>query len=143
MIRSYRATVGVLLGALAAVVLSVTLAPPVASAARVPGARRFHVALIKSEPALNDTLAASPASIKLWFSESVQAAVTGMRLTGPGNRAIAVGDVHVAAAPKSPAVAMISRKLTSGAYTVAWKTMAEDGHPASGTFTFVVRQASK
>ncbi len=124
---------GLLAGAL-------VLAPAAPSAMAAMSAARFHVALTKAEPGMNDTLTTSPTEIKLWFSEPVQAAVTGARLTGPGDRVVPVGAVRIAAAPKSPAVAAITGKLASGKYTVAWKTMdAEDGHPASGTFTFVVR----
>jgi methionine-rich copper-binding protein CopC len=47
--------------------------------------------------------------------------------------------VTVAPAPKSPATALIGVTLEPGRYSIDWRTMAEDGHPAKGTLTFVVR----
>ena len=110
------------------------------AAARAPESHaRFHVSLIKAEPKQNDTLSASPKAIKLWFSESIQAGATALRLTGANGATIQLGKVSVAPAAKSPAVAAIPKELAPGRYTLAWRTMADDGHPAKGTMSFVVR----
>jgi methionine-rich copper-binding protein CopC len=100
---------------------------------------RFHVALVKAVPKQNDTLLASPKAIKLWFSESVQAGATALRLTGANGATIQLGKVTVAAAAKSPAISILARDLAPGRYTLDWRTMADDGHPAKGTLSFVVR----
>lgn len=99
---------------------------------------RLHLALKRAEPRVNDTLTVSPSSLSLWFTESVQAAGTAIRLTGPGDKTIALGDVSVDAAPLSPAVAKVSTPLAAGTYVVQWKTMAKDGHPTSGKYSFTV-----
>ena len=98
---------------------------------------RFHLALSKSEPAANDTLA-SPNAIKLWFTEIVKAAETGVQITGPDKKLVPTAAITIAAAAKSPAVAGIKQTLKPGVYSVAWKTMADDGHPTRGTFVFTV-----
>lgn len=108
-----------------------------AMAAPLPELVRFHLALSKSEPAANDTVA-SPKAIKLYFTETVKAAVTGVQITGPDKKIVPTGDITIAAAAKSPAVAEIKQALKPGAYTVDWKTMADDGHPNKGTFMFTV-----
>lgn len=110
---------------------------------RSPSVARRHLALVKSEPAKNDTLTANPKAIKLWFTETVQAAATSIRLTGPANHNVVLAPLTVDAAPKSPAVVMLKDALTPGTYTVAWKTMADDGHPTNGTFTFTFKPAAK
>lgn len=99
---------------------------------------RFHLALSKAEPAVNDTVNASPKSIKLWFTEPVQLAATGIKITGAAKHDVPLGALSIAAAAKSPAVAEIKEALKPGKYTVAWKTMAADGHPNKGTFVFTV-----
>jgi methionine-rich copper-binding protein CopC len=99
----------------------------------------FHVELLKSDPKANDTLATSPKAISLWFSETVQSGATSIRLTSADGKIVSVGKVTVASAAKSPAVAPLSSALKSGRYSVAWRTMADDGHPAKGSFNFVVR----
>lgn len=101
----------------------------------------FHLGLKRSEPGANDTLSVSPPAVKLWFTQSVQAGSTSIRLTASDNRVIRTGPVTVAAAALSPAVAKVSETLRAGRYTLAWKTMSADGHPTSGKFTFTVRAA--
>ncbi|HEY4131219.1 MAG TPA: copper resistance CopC family protein [Gemmatimonadaceae bacterium] len=99
----------------------------------------MHVTLVKSDPKLNDTLTASPKAIRLWFSESVQTGATSIRLSGADSKAIPVGKPSVASEPKSPVEVAVSETLKPGRYTVDWRTMASDGHPAKGTLSFVVR----
>ena len=108
-----------------------------AIAAPAPALVRFHLALSKSEPAANDTLA-SPKAIRLWFTETVKVAQTGIQVTGPDKKLVPTTAITIAADAKSPAVAEIMQMLKAGVYTVDWKTMADDGHPSKGTFRFTV-----
>ena len=82
-----------------------------ATAATPPSSARFHLALSKSEPAANDSVSTNPKTIKLWFTETVQAAATSVRAIGPDARAVTPGVVTVAAAAKSPAVATVNQTL--------------------------------
>lgn len=100
-----------------------------------------HLALRRAEPGVNDTIATSPTTITLWFTESVKAAGTSVRLIAADEHALTLGAVTVDAAAKAPAVVPVSETLKPGAYVVQWKTMAEDGHPTSGKFSFVLRAA--
>jgi hypothetical protein len=108
-----------------------------AAAAPIIDVARFHLALSKSEPAANDTVAA-PKTLKLWFTESVQLAATAVQITGPAKKPVTTGAISIAAVAKAPAVVEIVDALKPGTYTVDWKTMAADGHPNKGTFTFTV-----
>src|SRR5947209_8455688 len=89
------------------------------TAVAAPAAGRLHVALTKAEPGRNDTITTSPKSLKLWFSEPVQAAVTGARVVGPGDHAVSLGVPHVDSGPRAqaPIVVAISEKLGPGKYT--------------------------
>jgi methionine-rich copper-binding protein CopC len=100
---------------------------------------RFHLELTKSEPKKNDTVATSPTAIKLYFTESVKAAATSLRVTGADAKIVTIGPVTVDTAAKSPAVVAVKQTLTPGKYTVAWKVVGADGHPAEGTFAFTFR----
>jgi methionine-rich copper-binding protein CopC len=111
------------------------------ASAAAPRAGLWHVHLVRSEPANNDTLHAPPAAIKLWFSEDPELAITSVALNmsmGASTMPIAVSAVHRDAAAHSPIVADITGRLAPGSYTIAWKTAATDGHPASGAIAFVV-----
>jgi methionine-rich copper-binding protein CopC len=124
---------------LAAAVAGMVLLAGTSSRAAAMRANWFHVTLVKSDPKLNDTLSASPKAISLWFSESIQAGATAVRLTNADGKVMPTGKITVAPAAKSPAVAVLTNALKPGRYALAWHTMAEDGHPAKGEFSFVVR----
>jgi copper resistance protein C len=100
----------------------------------------FHTTLTKSEPAANDTLTTSPRALRLWFSEKVELRVTTVKLTDNAGGAVALA---LLARPdtgeKAPVVAGLSKPLAAGLYVVTWSTAADDGHPAKGTYRFVVR----
>ncbi|HEY4133349.1 MAG TPA: copper resistance CopC family protein [Gemmatimonadaceae bacterium] len=102
-------------------------------------ANRFHLALKHAEPGVSDTVATSPKMLKLWFTESVSPATTGVRLMNAKEEVLKVGDVTVESSPMSPAVVAVPEKLGAGTYTVMWRAMADDGHPSTGKFTFTVK----
>lgn len=108
-------------------------------AARTP----FHLHLVKSLPVANATVDAVPDSIRLWFSQQPEMAVTSVKVTGPGETTVALapltqGDSAVViAAVKAKAPAM------PGSYSVAWRTMSKDGHVVRGTFSFRVQRTAR
>lgn len=108
-----------------------------AVAAPAPTVARFHLALSKSEPAANDTVAA-PTAIKLWFTESVTMASTAVQVSNSAKKIVSTGALSIAQAPKAPVVVGLVTGLKPGKYTVDWKTMADDGHPTKGTFDFTI-----
>jgi methionine-rich copper-binding protein CopC len=113
------------------------------AATRASGATLFrHIRLVKSEPAANDTLAKSPAAIKLWFSEKVELPVTTVKLADAAGHAVALAAVaRPGTGDSAPVVAAIAKPLAAGSYVITWSTAAKDGHPANGTIAFVVKGA--
>lgn len=110
-----------------------------AYSSRAPAAEpAVHLQLDRSHPAPDTTLA-SPAEIRLWFSQVPQASATSLRLIRDGSPVAAVGDL--AADPEDGKVfaAPVEETLPAGAYTVSWRTMAADGHVVRGEFTFTVQ----
>jgi methionine-rich copper-binding protein CopC len=131
-----------------AVVLSLSAAIPLVAATNGnaterPHPNRFHLALTKADPKVNDTVSASPKTITLWFTETIKAAGTTVRLTGPGAKAVHVGAVTVASTPMAPAIVAVSETLKPGTYTVTWRALADDGDPSSGKFKFTVRPSGE
>jgi hypothetical protein len=100
----------------------------------------FHLHLLKSSPAANATVAA-PDSIRLVFSQTPELRVTSVKVTGPGSAAVPLAPL--ASADSATVVAAVKEKMPAGAYTVAWRTMAKDGHVARGTFAFTVGPATR
>ena len=100
---------------------------------------RFHIKLVKSSPAADDTVANGPASIKLWFSEAIELPVSSVKLTGPMGVSVPLAKLTRTDSAGAPIVAAIANPLADGAYKATWKTSSKDGHPATGTVAFTVR----
>lgn len=133
MTRTARAgwTAAMFAGTLAA---SLVLAPDTFAARR-------HVHLEKSSPADNETLAAAPKAISLWFSEKVDLKVTSVKLVDAKGAAAALGALRRDTTAKAPVVADVTKPLAAGSYTISWSAAALDGHPEKGTIRFVVKAA--
>ncbi len=97
-----------------------------------------HLKLLKSEPAANAAVA-SPTQVKLWFSQRPELAVTRVALKGPDGAERVLGPLARDAAAGAPIVAPVGAALAPGAWTIAWRTMAKDGHVLNGTVRFTVR----
>jgi len=96
----------------------------------------FHLHLLKSSPPANATVSVAPDSIRLSFSQTPELKVTTVTVTGPGSTSVPLAPL--ASADSATVVAAVKQKMAPGAYTVAWRTMARDGHMARGTFGFTV-----
>lgn len=122
-----------------AAVAALGLAAGAAVAARPAAVRAeaaaFHLHLLRSSPAADSTVV-SPPAVQLWFTESPQLAVTSVRMTGPGDRAVRLGRVRAGA--EHSVIASVQGRLAPGRYTIAWRTMSRDGHPMRGTIPFTV-----
>jgi copper transport protein len=95
-----------------------------------------HAMLLSSEPAAGSHLPASPARLRLLFSEQVDATLGSLSIVdGSGHTdSLAVSndphDVHALIAPV--------KALRSGEYRVVWHIVSADGHPVGGSFLFSV-----
>jgi methionine-rich copper-binding protein CopC len=111
-----------LLGALLASVLCAKAAAPAWA----------HTRLVSSTPA-QDVPAAAPREVTLVFSDPVQPALSTVSVRG------ADGEDLVAGQPSSTGngtsvVQALRSPLGPGTYTVAYRVLAADGHPVTGSF---------
>ena len=97
-----------------------------------------HARLQSSTPADGAAVAAAPATIRLQYDEPVEAAMSTVKLTGPGDAAVATA--QVAADPKDDkALVLPLPRLAAGAYRAQWATMGRDGHRTKGEIRFTVK----
>ena len=107
-----------------AVLAALLLAPSLAFA---------HAIKVESDPADGATLASAPAAIEMAFDTPVR--VTLVRLTD------AADDSHEVAYTRGQPVTEFTAQpaeLPPGDYTLEWRGLSDDGHPASGTFSFTI-----
>ncbi len=95
-----------------------------------------HLQLDRSAPAADSTVS-TPAEIRLWFSQATQEDATSIRLVDGDGELVELGEVTPAEG-RTVHSASVPGALAPGSYTVAWRTMAADGHVVRGDFSFAV-----
>ncbi len=122
--------------------------PPAAAAARGPDAVRvadgsaLHVRLVGSVPAQDTTLTEPLETVRLEFSDAVNASLAELRIRGPGIDGEA-GVLTPRSARGDPRVIVATPPaLEAGRYVLAWRIVSADGHPVSGEIAFRVAPAA-
>lgn len=97
-----------------------------------------HAALISTTPVQGSELAAAPTAVTLTFSEDVGLNGRSLQVVDRRGRRVDDGRArHIGDDPRTLEV-RLPGGLAKGSYTVTWRVVSQDGHPASGTFSFGV-----
>jgi len=103
------------------------------------GPAAAHDAFTGSDPADGATVPVAPEQVRLNFAEAPAALGTEVRVTGPDGTVVSEGE------PTLEALAVVQTLAAyrpAGTYTVDWRVTSTDGHPVSGTLTFVAAEAA-
>jgi|TARA_B100000809_G_scaffold117455_1_gene115776 hypothetical protein len=92
----------------------------------------------KTMPEDGATLTASPRHIQVWYTQLPDGAISQLLLEGVGGT-ITLGDMTVE--EDKSLMAAVPSVLSTGTYTVKWRTAGDDGHTQRGDFTFTLRSA--
>jgi methionine-rich copper-binding protein CopC len=111
-------------------VTAMTVAAPAAPA-------MAHTVLSRTAPAAKSTVTRPVTSVTLTFTGLIKKPGTAVAVTGPDRASYSDGDPQVL----DRTVTQKVRPLPVGAITVAWRTVAGDGHPLQGSFAFTNRAA--
>ncbi len=94
-----------------------------------------HALPVRSDPAPNASLAASPSQVTIWFSEQLNSQSSSMKVLDNSGNQVDNKNVQFSNDHLSMWVGLPS--LGKGVYTVSWTSIsAVDGHLASGSFPF-------
>lgn len=114
------------------------LGGPAAQAAQAAQAAPRHTSLRSISPADGAVLATPPSEIVLVFDEAVSERFNQVVLTRAG-AVVSLGETTVSSATvRTP----IPGVLEAGAYRIAYRVVAADGHPITGQSTFEVAGAA-
>lgn len=115
---------------------------PVTPAVAVSGATRFHAHLVRADPAVNDTIAATPKAVRLWFSEPVELGLSRVKIVRVGGDTVKTSGLrHEGSAATTAALDLSSPPTAPGTYVVTYHVVARDGHPTTGSYNFVLTGA--
>ncbi len=96
-----------------------------------------HAELVRSDPAPNAVLPASPTQVRLWFSEPLDCQFNAILAVDSGGIR---RDTGVALLEPSDRRQLFTglQQLEPGVYTVRWRSVSTDGHVIGGSFRFGV-----
>lgn len=95
-----------------------------------------HLKLTKSLPAADAVVAARPAKVQVWFTETPDKAVSRISLTGPSGE-VKLGALAIEADKSISAT--VDGPTPDGSYKVSWQAAGDDGHQQKGEYSFSVR----
>jgi len=98
-----------------------------------------HTELLQSNPADGSTLSSAPAVITLTFNEPILSQGASLVAKSADGTAVNLGATSVT---DSVVSAPWLQAEGDGFYTVAWRAVADDGHPVTGTLTFTIAAGS-
>lgn len=100
-----------------------------------------HTESTKTTPSSGETVAAGVIDLAVTFSDKVLnlAESSEIALSGEPDSVFGVGCVTV----KDKSIQANAFVGTPGKYTATWRTVAEDGHPINGKFSFTVTGTSE
>lgn len=105
-------------------------APPVPAGA-------FHFELEKSAPESGAAVHAI-SEVRLWFTQVPQEKATSIRVVDGTGEAVPTGEVLQSEEDGKVFSVALQDGLDPGSYTVAWRSMGDDGHVVRGDFSFTV-----
>lgn len=96
-----------------------------------------HAFLDHAEPAVGSTVHASPAVLKVWFTEKQEQALCKLQVFDESGREVATR--KPAGGGGNTALLTVSLPpLKPGKYKVAWRVVSVDTHVTSGDFEFEI-----
>lgn len=120
-------------------VTAILMGAALAGVSAVGNAAARHPRLLRSEPAKDTTVTASPTAVKLVFSEVVKPAVAGVRLRAGDSSVVTLGPLKSDERNPAVLVAPITGRLRAGAHRVQWRVTGADGHVITGDFVFTFK----
>ena len=97
-----------------------------------------HAILVKSQPAKDETVAAAPKQIDLWFNDAVRSEYKALAVIDSAGKRVDNHDVEQALTDGSHIYATVGT-LTPGVYTVRYRVVSQDTHIVTGKFEFTVK----
>jgi methionine-rich copper-binding protein CopC len=96
-----------------------------------------HAFLDHATPAVGSAVRASPAQVKLWFTQQLEPAFSTARVSDRSGKQVDKRDPQVDRADAT-LLRVSLPQLAPGTYRVTWRALSVDTHVTEGDFTFDV-----
>ncbi len=100
------------------------------------GSARAHAFLEHAAPPVGGSVATSPPTLDLYFTEGVVPHFSTVEVLDPSGRKMRVGPLRAAGNGRELVVPV--PHLAPGRYTVVWHVTSQDTHKTEGRFSFTV-----
>ena len=101
-------------------------------------AAEAHSSVISTSPKDGTNEVSSPRDVRITFNELVVLGSNPIRIVDSKGSAVAVTAAVIPSGKNSELVGSLQTDLADGWYAVGYEIIAADGHPRTGTFTFLV-----
>jgi copper transport protein len=105
------------------------------------GGALLHATLLRSTPAANSVLQKPPESVRLVFSEEIVPELSQIILVRESANRIAIDSTRLPVANDPHDVHTLVGRVAGlqiGSYKVVWRVLSADGHPVSGSYSFIL-----
>ncbi|MDQ2716071.1 MAG: copper resistance protein CopC [Chloroflexota bacterium] len=104
-----------------------------------PGVSEAHAILLRSDPAKDAVLQASPTRVQMWFSEDLNPTFSTAAVVNGKNQRVDRHDARVSSGDPHEMDLSLAPNLPPAVYIVIWRSDSnDDGHVLSGSFLFKV-----
>ncbi|TKI04682.1 copper homeostasis periplasmic binding protein CopC [Martelella alba] len=97
-----------------------------------------HAHLVSSSPADKASVAVSPDTLTLSFTEGLESAFSGVKITDAQGNAVPISQSATEGADKKTLDVSLAAPLKPGHYQVDWHALSVDGHKTHGSYGFTV-----
>ena len=97
-----------------------------------------HAFVDHASPAVGSAVDLPPAEVKIWFTENVEPAFSGIEVTNAAGKPVDKKDSHVDAKNHAELVVSLTN-LPPGTYQVTWHVVSADTHKTHGDLKFTVK----
>ncbi|WP_017347220.1 copper homeostasis periplasmic binding protein CopC [Pantoea sp. A4] len=98
-----------------------------------------HAHLTSSVPADMSSVEHSPKKLTLAFTEGLELAFSGVKITDASGKAVDTGKAELDVSDKKTLVVPLPSALKAGDYQVSWHALSVDGHKTQGDYMFSVK----
>ena len=97
-----------------------------------------HAFLVRAEPRVGSKVNKAPTEVRVWFSETVQAGVSSIKVFDVSGKQVDKKDTHSERANRALLCVSLIPALIPGAYKVVWHVTSADTHITDGNFHFEI-----